>query len=219
MGYYRRIVRELLEPATPEYSNAKYPGLAADQIAKKFIVVAAKNASILGGITGATVSTDEIVGFLTGFEGGVGLPANIGVAGASICGEAVLLLRIQLEILASLGRLYGAPLDPADPEDILTILAFALGGAAADAAGMAGMKPDGKAVGVGARKLFAKDILATLKAIAAKAGIRLLQCSIIKYTVRLASIGIGPGWNYLATRNVGRIAVRHFKQRAAGATP
>jgi uncharacterized protein (DUF697 family) len=186
-----------------------------DQIAKNLITVAAKNASILGGIIGATVSTDEIVGLLTDFEGGVGLPANIAIAGTSLSAEAIQLVRIQLQLVANLGKLYGAPLDPDDPEDILTILAFALGGGAATAAGTAGMQVGGKAAGLGAKNLFAKDLLATLKKIASKVGVKILQRSIVKYTVPVASIGIGSSWNYLATRSVGRIAIIHFKQRVA----
>ena len=78
------------EQATAEYFHTKYPKWEVDQIAKRLIVVAAKNASILGGITGASISTDEIVAVLTGGGGGVGLPANIGIAVASISAEAIL---------------------------------------------------------------------------------------------------------------------------------
>jgi hypothetical protein len=49
------------EQATAEYFHAKYPKWEVDKIAKRLIAVAAKNASILGGITGATISADEIV--------------------------------------------------------------------------------------------------------------------------------------------------------------
>lgn len=207
------------ESATAEYFEKKYHNSNADHIARRLVAVAAKNASIVGGMTGGAVSADEILGLLTGFEGGLGLPANIGVAGVSICAEAVLLIRIQLQLVANLGKLYRAPLDPDDPEDILTIFAFALGGAAADAAGKAGMKMGGRAAGLGAKTIFAKDVLATMQKIAARVGVKILQRSIVKYTVPVASIGIGSGWNYLATRNVGRIAMRHFKQQAAARSP
>ena len=82
------------------------------------------------------------------------------------------------------------------------------------------MKLGGNAAGYGAKKFFAKEVLANLKKIAAKVGVKILQRSIVKYTVPVASIGIGSSWNYLATRNVGRIAIKHFRQRvAAGARP
>lgn len=86
------------ERATAEYFYLKYPDLSLEKIAGRLISVAAKNAAILGATIGATVSTDEVVGLLTGFEGGVGLPANLTIAGASISSEIILLLRMQLQV-------------------------------------------------------------------------------------------------------------------------
>ena len=53
------------ERATVEYFRAKYGTADAEKIAEKLIVVAAKNAAILGAVTGAIVSTDEIVAIVT----------------------------------------------------------------------------------------------------------------------------------------------------------
>lgn len=164
-------------------------------------------------MTGAAISTDEIVAIATGGEGGIGLPANIVIAATGICGEAILLIRFQLQLVANLGKLYGMPLDPDDPEDILTILAFALGGSAADTAGKFGMKVGGKLAGRAAKAVFKKETLAALKRIAAKVGIKILQRTIVKYTIPVASIGIGTGWNYASTKTVARIAIKHFKQQ------
>ena len=125
------------ERATVEYFYAKYPNCSVDEIAKRLTAVAAKNASLLGGITAAAVSIDEIVAVLTAGGGGVGLPANIAIAFASISAEVVLLVRFQIQLIANLGKLYGVPLDPDDPEDVLTILAFAVGGGAAEFVGKA----------------------------------------------------------------------------------
>jgi uncharacterized protein (DUF697 family) len=199
--------------ANAEYFESKYGTTDKEKLVKKLIDVAAKNAAILGGVTGATITTDEIFTIATGGEGGVGLAANIAIAVAGIGGEAILLIRLQLQLLANLGKLYGLPLDPDDPEDILTIFAFALGGSAADAAGKFGMKVGGKLAGRAAKAVFKKETLAALKRIAAKVGIKILQRSIVKYTIPVASIGIGAGWNYTSTKTVGRIAIKHFKQR------
>ncbi len=209
----RRSFRSYWERGTADYFLRKYPGCDAETIAKKLIAVAAKNASVLGGVTAAAVSTDEIVGFLTAGGAVIGLPATVAIASASLAGEAVLLVRVQLQLIANLGRIYGVPLDPNDPEDVLTILAFALGGSAAEAAGKAGMKVGGQAAGLAAKAMFAGDTLALAKKIGAKVGVKILQRSIVKYTVPVASIGIGAGWNYMATRTVGRLATRHFQQR------
>jgi uncharacterized protein (DUF697 family) len=200
--------------ANVKYFESKYGTKNREILANKLTSVTAKNAAILGGVTGAAISTDEIIAIITGGEGGVGLPANIAIAATGIGAEAILLIRFQLQLVANLGKLYGVPLDPDDPEDILTILAFALGGSVADVAGKFGMKVGGKLVGRAAKAVFKKKILATLKRIAAKVGVKILQRSIIKYVIPIASIGIGTGWNYVSTKTVAKIAKKHFKKRA-----
>jgi hypothetical protein len=51
-NYYRR--------ASDEYFRKKYPGKNSEFIAKKLISVAARNSSIVGALTGAAVTTDEL---------------------------------------------------------------------------------------------------------------------------------------------------------------
>lgn len=177
--------------ANTEYFETKYGTKDRKKLSNKLIAVAAKNSAILGGVTGAAISADEIVAITTGGEGGVGLPANIAIAAAAIGGEAILIIRFQLQLVANLAKLYGVSLDPDDPEDILTILAFALGGSAADTASKFGMKVGGELAGRTAKAVFKKETLSALKRIAAKVGIKILQRSIVKYTIPIASIGIG----------------------------
>ncbi|HET6880616.1 MAG TPA: hypothetical protein VFI31_10700 [Pirellulales bacterium] len=168
----QRSYRNYWERATVEYFTEKYGTTDQDKIAGKLIEVAAKNAAILGGLTGAAVSIDEMAAILTAAGGGVGLPANLAIGGTAISAEAILLLRFQIQLVANLGKLYGVPLDPDDPEDILVILAFALGGGAAGAAGKAGAKVGGKIGGRAAKAVFSKDLLALLKKLAAKIGVK-----------------------------------------------
>ncbi len=201
------------ERANVEYFQNKYHTKDIEKISKKLISVTARNASILGGIVGAAVTADEIVALTSGGEGGIGLPANIAIAATAISGEAILLIRFQLQLVANLGKLYGVPLDPNDPEDILTIFAFAVGGSAADVAGKFGMKVGGKIAGRVAKNVFKKETLAALKRIATKIGIKILQRTIVKYTIPVVSIMIGTIWNYVATKTVARIAIKHFKVR------
>lgn len=201
--------------ANSDYFKTKYRTEDPEKLGGKLIAVAAKNASILGTITGAAVSADEIVAVLTAGEMGIGLAANLAIAGAALSAEGILLVRFQLQLVANLGKVYGAPLDPDDPEDILTILAFALGGSVADAAGTAGMKIGGKLGGQAAKAVFEKEVLAATKRVAAKVGVKILQRTIVKYAIPAVSIVIGTGWNYFSTRAVGRIAIKHFKKRIA----
>jgi uncharacterized protein (DUF697 family) len=211
----QRSFRNYWERATVDYFTAQYGTTDPDKIARRLIAVAAKNAAILGALTGAAVSADEIVGLVTAGEGGIGVPANLAIAASAVAAEAILLVRFQLQLVANLGKLYGIPLDEDDPEDILTVLAFAIGGSAADVAGKGGMRIGGKLGGRTAKAVFSRDVLAATKRIAARVGVKVLRRTIVKYVVPVVSIGMGAGWNYLATRAVGRIAIKHFKQRIA----
>lgn len=55
--------------------------------------MACKNASLLGGAVGATVSIDELVTLFTAAEGGFGLPANVAMALTAVAAESVMLVR------------------------------------------------------------------------------------------------------------------------------
>jgi len=56
-------------------------------------------------MTGAAISADEIAA-LGG--GGVSLPANIAIRVTAISLEAIGLIRLQVQLIANLGKLYGA---------------------------------------------------------------------------------------------------------------
>lgn len=209
----QKSFRNYWDRANPEYLRKKYPSKDDAFIIKKLTKIAAKNAALIGGVTGAVVSADEVVAVLTGAEGGVGLPANVAVAAMAIAGEAVLLVRFQLKLVANIGKIYNIPLDPEDPEDILTILAFAAGGSVAETAGKFGMKIGKKVTTMVVKEVLSREALAVIKRLFARLGIKIMQRTIMKYAVPLASIGIGSGWNYLSTRAVGKVAARHFEKR------
>jgi hypothetical protein len=60
-------------------------------------------------------------------------------------------------------------LDPDDPEDRLTILAFAVGGSAAEAAGKAGITVGGRAAAYAVKTVVSKQVLQSGRALAAPA--------------------------------------------------
>src|SRR5262249_52254410 len=109
----QRSFNNYWERANAEYFRKKYPNSDTQEITKKLIGVAAKNASLLGGITGAAISADEIAAL---GSAGISLPANLTIGLAAISVEAIGLIRLQLQLIANLAKLYGAPLDPGDPE-------------------------------------------------------------------------------------------------------
>jgi len=221
----RRSLKRFWEQAGAVPFEAAFGPGDREQIADRLIRRFARDASILGGFTGVVMSVDEIVTFATGAEGGMGLPVNLAIAVLILTLETFLLVRFQLGLVACLGKLYGVPLDPDDPEDALTIFAYAVGGAAANAAKAAAVKTGGRLAGRIAKTVVQKEALAALTRVAERVGIRILQLAVIKYALPLFSIGIGVVMNYLATRTIGRVAKTHLKERlrelqgAKGAPP
>ncbi len=210
----QRSFRSYHEHATAEYFRAKYGHRSTEFIADKLIGVAAKNSAILGAICGAVISADEVVALATAGEGGLGLPANLLLGAAAVGAEALLLVKIQLQMVANLAKLYGVPLDSDDPEDAFTILAFGLGGALAEEAGKLAMRTGASAVRLAVRSCLRTELGESLRLMFRKAGIRILEKNIVKYAVPLVSIGIGAVWNPVVTRRMGRSAKAHFERRA-----
>jgi uncharacterized protein (DUF697 family) len=208
----RAAFKAYYENANPEYLRKKYPRAGDKRIIGKLTTIAARNAAIAGGITGAAVSIDEILALIASAPtGGLNLPTQITAAATALACEAVVLIRIQLHLIAQIAKLLNVPLDPDDPEDLHTILGFALGGAVAEEAGKQVAKITGGATRAFIQKKISKETLVTIKKWGAKAGIKVLQRSIIKFAVPVASIAIGSGWNYIATVRIGGIATNHFR--------
>lgn len=210
----RKSFRNYWERATPEYFSQKYGTTDEAVLIKKLTKVASANAAALGAAAGAAVSADQIAA-LAGIpvSGGLSVPAALAIAGPILMGEALLLVRLQLRLVAQIGKAMGVSLDPDDPEDILTILAYAVGGSVAEAAGKAGAKVGGHVSKSLVRRFIAKDTLKSLQRLGAKLGIKILQRTIIKYVVPAVSIFIGGGWNFLSTRAVAATAQKHFRAR------
>ena len=210
----RKSFKAYYDNATAAYFTRKYPGQTKDAIVKKLTIIAAKNAAILGAITGAAVSVDEIVALVTAVpSGGLSLPVQITAGLTALAAEAVVLMGIQLKLIAEIAKLLGVRLNPEDPEDILLILEFAAGGAGVEALGKFGARVTGAATKRLIRKKLSKSTLEALKRWGAKLGIKILQRSIVKYAVPIVSALFGSGWNYLATMKVGGIAADHFRRR------
>lgn len=211
--FARSTFKSYYDRATPEYLREKYPGMDDEFIADRLIRMAAKNALVLGTVTGAAISADEVAGLVTAGEGGIGLPGNVLLGLAAAGAELLLLVRFQLQMVAGLARIYGVELDPEDPEDVLTIFCFALGGSLADHAGRLGMRLGAQATRRAVERRLRREF-SPWKLIGERVGAKLAGRSLLKYAVPLVSVGIGAAWNYAATRALGRLARRHFQERA-----
>jgi len=212
--FARSTFKSYSERCTPEYFREKYPGMEDEEIAERLIRMAAKNALLLGTVTGAAISADEVVGLVTAGEGGIGLPGNVLLGLAAAGAELLLLVRFQLQMVAGLARLYGVELDPEDPEDVLTVFCFALGGSLADHAGRLGMRVGAQATRRAVERRLRREAFAPWKLMGERVGAKLASRSLLKYAVPLVSVGIGATWNYATTRALGRLARRHFRERA-----
>ena len=208
-----RTFRTYYENANADYFRQKYPRLNDEEIIKKLTAVAAKNAAVLGAITGAAVAADEIAAVVLAIpSGGLNLPAQIAIATTALAAEAIVLVRIQLQLIANIARILGVPLNPDDPEDVLLILQFAFGGAVAEETGKFGAKIAGNVTKRFIRNKVSGETLAALKKWGAKLGVKILQRSIIKYAVPIVSSLVGSTWNYLTTAKVGGMAADHFRK-------
>jgi hypothetical protein len=214
LNLIRKCFSNYYDRATADYFSAKYPGLGEEELLVKITKVAASNASIVGGMVGLAVSAGEVSSFFTvPTSGGLSIPIQVAIAATAIAAELIVVTRMQLKLVAEIAKIMHVPLDPEDPEDILIIFAFAVGGGAAEAAGKFGMKVGARVTEKVIRATIKKETLEALKRVAAKLGQKLLQRTIIKYAVPLVSIGIGSTWNYFSTKSVSRIARKHFEQR------
>jgi|SRR5580658_6685379 uncharacterized protein (DUF697 family) len=202
--------RNYSERSTAEYFSVKYPSLSREHIAEKLIHVACVNTAMAGGITGAAVSIDELLAL---FEFGIGIPANVAVGFTAIAGELLWITKCQLQLVANLGVLYEVPLDVDDPEDIITILEFASGGAVRELLGKEVTKISGRLTKTAVRKYVAKEVLEALQRVARKIGYKLLQQTIISVVVPGVSIVVGALWNKRTTKIVGKKALKHFEER------
>jgi uncharacterized protein (DUF697 family) len=211
----QKIFSTYYKNATPEFFAAKYPGLDHENIYKKLRKAAVRQSGLAGAASGFLVSANEIVALLTGGEGVVGIPANISAAFLTIAGELLIVTKIQLELVSRIARLYGAPLDLDDPEDVWIVLAVALGGELAQEAGKYGIEIGARVTRSAVRGLIRGETLAYLKRLAAKIGFKLLQRTIISATVPVVSIAVGTIWNRWLTGRIAAAAKKHFSTIAA----
>ena len=202
----QHVVRAYDRNARASYFQKKYPGLSVDEIADILTSVTVRYATIAGAITGVTATANEV--FAIG-SAGLTAPLFLGSIGA----EMLYLSNIQMRLVLDMSVLYDLQLDIEDPEDILLIFGYALGVAPAEMLGK-GLQVAARAGTTSAVKtVVSKGTLEALQKFAQRLGFKILQRTIIKYAVPVASAAAGSSYNYLTTRSVGQIAKVHFKNR------
>jgi len=213
--FWKRVRKSFVkywDAADLEYLEAIYGTKNKTKISKRLIADTAKKSALLGGMIGAVISSDEVIGIVTVGEGIVGLPINFCIAALAIAVEVIALMKLQLQLVCNLSKLYGVSLDPDDPADVLTIVAIALGSLGPSNANIYFKKIDGEMANRMATSVFNIERLTRFKLLAGKMRIKLLQRSVFKYAIPVISIIFGGGSNYRSSRKVGKVAVKHLKQ-------
>ena len=202
----QQVLKSYNRNARAAYFQKKYPGLPPDDIADILTKVTVRYATIAGAITGAAATANQIAALSS-----VGMTAALFIG--SLGTEMIYLSQIQMRLVLDLSVIYDLQLDPEDPEDILLIFGYALGVTPAEMVGKGLQIAAGAGTKEVVKKYISKGTLQALKDFARRLGFKVLQSTIIKYAVPVASAAVGSSYNYATTKSVGRIAKVHLKNR------
>jgi RNA polymerase subunit RPABC4/transcription elongation factor Spt4 len=202
----QKVVQSYDRNARAEYFQQKYPGLTPDEIADILTSVTVKYATIAGAVTGAAATATQFGALSTA---GMTLAVMSGAIGA----EMVYLARIQMRLVLDLSVVYDLQLDSNDPEDILMIFGYAMGVAPAEMLGKGLQVAARGGTQYAVKKYVSKGTLKAIQDFGKRIGIRILQKSVLKYTVPVVSAVVGSSYNYVTTKSVGGIAKNHLKNR------
>lgn len=193
-----------------DYLTAKYPGLPADAVVQARIELAARFASIEGGIS-AGAYTGAIAATIG--SGGGASPLTLPAAGLSLAVDLLFTSQLQLRLAHDIAVLYRVPLDLTDPEDLWKLIRVAFAIKSAEV----GREAIGKGVPVLVRpiikKLFSGSTLAAAKSFPV-VGKHLLQRNVIKFAIPAVGVPLSAAVNYWSTRAAGAQAVRVFRAEA-----
>ncbi len=202
----QQVARVYDRNARASYFQKKYPGLSPDDIADILTKVTVQYATIAGAVAGAAATANQIAAL-----GSAGMTAALFLG--SIGAEMLYLSQIQMRLVLDLSVVYDLQLDPEDPEDVLMIFGYALGVAPAEMVGKGLQIAASTGAKEAVKKYISKGTLQTLQGFARRLGFKILQRTILKYAMPVASAAVGSSYNYATTKSVGRIAKAHLKNR------
>ena len=202
----RKVIQAYDHNTRATYFQQKYPGLPPDEIADILTSVTVRYATIAGAIAGAAATANQIVALSS-----AGMTAALFFG--SIGAEMLYLAQIQMRLVLDLSVVYDLQLDTEDPEDVLMIFGYALGVTPTEMVGKGLQVAAGAATKGAVKKYISKGTLKALQDFARRLGFKILQRTILKYAVPVASAAVGSSYNYATTISVGRIAKAHLKNR------
>lgn len=190
-----------------DYFRRKYPDLPADAVVEERIRMAARYASIEGGLSAAayTGAVAATIG-----SGGGASPLTLPAGGASFAVDLVYTSQIQLRLAHDIAVLYGVPLDVDDPEDLWKLIKVAFAIKSGEAGGAVVLKGVPAVVRPVVKKVFSGGTLAAVKSLPV-VGKSLLQRNIIKMAIPGVGVPLSVGVNYWTTKVAGRHAREVFR--------
>lgn len=193
-----------------KYFEKKYTGVPVDAIVDQRIKMAARYASIEGGLTAGAYSAAIIA---TLGSGGAASPLTVPGAVVSFVVDASYLTQLQLRLAYDISVLYRVPLDPEDPDDLWKLIRVAFTIKAGSIASDGVLKVVPAAVRYFVKRYFSGAVLSAAKGLPFM-GKFILQRTVIKIAIPGVSVPIAAGMNYWSTRVVGGHARSVFRNEA-----
>jgi hypothetical protein len=201
-----QVTKSYKHHARAEYFQKKYLELTKDEIADKLIALAAKYSAITGDVTGVTATSGQLFSVTS-------LGASWSLFIGSIGLEMLCFAQIQMRLILDLSVVYEPALNP---EDVIMIFGYALGIAPTEILGQAVSRVSTPTLTRTAiRTYISKETLVAVQDFGRQIGFKILQRSLIKYSIPVASAMVGSTYNYVTTQAIGKFAKAHFRSQIA----
>lgn len=189
------------------YFRRKYPDLPADAVVQERIQMAARYASIEGGLSAAayTGAVAATIG-----SGGGASPLTLPAGGASFAVDLVYTSQLQLRLAHDIAVLYGVPVDLEDPDDLWKLIRIAFAIKSGEVGGGAVLKGAPAVVRPVVRKIFSGGTLAAAKSLPV-VGKYLLQRNVIKFAIPGVGVPLSAGVNFWTTKAAGAHAKQVYR--------
>lgn len=193
-----------------DFFRRKYPDLPADAVVTERVQMAARYASIEGGLSAAayTGAVAATIG-----SGGGASPLTLPAGGASFAVDLVYTSQLQLRLAHDIAVLYRVPLDMGDPDDLWKLIRIAFAIKSGEVGGGAVLKGVPVVVRPIVKKVFSGGTLAAAKSLPV-VGKHLLQRNVIKFAIPVVGVPLSAGVNYWTTRTAGNYARGVFRLEA-----
>jgi len=192
------------------YFRAKYPNLPPDAVVEARIQMAARYASIEGGLSSAayTGAVAATIG-----SGGGASPLTIPGGVASFVVDLTYTSQLQMRLAYDIAVLYGVPISTDDPDDLWKLIRIAFGIKAGEVGSGAALKAVPAMVRPLVRKVFSGSTLAATKSLPV-VGKHLLQRNLIKFAIPVIGVPVSSVGNYWLTKVAGGQARAIFRNEA-----